>query len=158
MEGDRVAISQEDKHQVLFNHFDGVLVQAKARSVTFNLATFHRAGIYLSVLEEPFTEEEIWATIQSLPADRAPGPDGFTGRFYKTCWPIIKTDFITAIVFLQQGDARKLELLNSVYLTVIPKKVEALESRDFRPISLIDGKSVGPSSGQIGCNQPKCIY
>ena len=64
MEGDRVAISQEDKHQVLFNHFDGVLVQAKARPVTFNLATFHRAGIYLFVLEEPFKEEEIWATIQ----------------------------------------------------------------------------------------------
>ena len=137
VEGDRVAITQEDKHQVLFNHFDGVLGQAKARSVTFDLAAFHRAGIDLSILDEPFTEEEIWATIQSLPADRAPGPDGFTGQFYKTCWPIIKTDFITAIVFLQQGDARKLELLNSAYLTLIPKKVEALEAKDFRPISLI---------------------
>jgi len=137
VEGDRVAITQEDKHQVLFNHFDGVLGQAKARSVTFDLAAFHRAGIELDVLDEPFTEEEICATIQSLPADRAPGPDGFTGQFYKTCWPIIKTDFITAIVFLQQGDARKLELLNSAYLTVIPKKVEALEAKDFRPISLI---------------------
>ena len=31
VEGDRVAITQEDKHQVLFNHFDGVLGQAKAR-------------------------------------------------------------------------------------------------------------------------------
>jgi len=97
------------------------------------LTAFHRAGIDLSILEEPFTEEEIWATIQSLPADRVPGPDGFTGRFYKTCWPIIKSDFITAIVFLQQGDARKLELLNSAYLTLIPKKVEALEAKDFRP-------------------------
>jgi len=86
VEGDRVAITQEDKHQVLFNHFDGVLGQAKARSVTFDLAAFHRAGIELDVLDEPFTEEEICATIQSLPADRAPGPDGFTGQFYKTCW------------------------------------------------------------------------
>ena len=101
MEGDRVAITQEDKNQVLFYHFDGVLGQAKARSVIFNLAAFLRARIDLSVLEEPFTEEEIWATIQSLPADRVPGPDGFTGRFYKTCWPIIKSDFITAIIFLQ---------------------------------------------------------
>ena len=60
MEGDRVAINQEDKHQVLFNHFNGVLGQAKPRSVTFNLAAFHRAGIDLYVLDEPFTEEEIW--------------------------------------------------------------------------------------------------
>ena len=99
------------------------------------MTAFHRAGIDLSILEEPFTEEEIWATIQSLPADRAPGPDGFTGRFYKTCWPIIKSDFVTAIVFLQQGDARKLELLNSAYLTLIPKKVEALEARTFVPLA-----------------------
>ena len=101
------------------------------------MTAFHRARIDLSILEEPFTEEEIWATIQSLPADQAPGPDGFTVRFYKTCSPIIKSDLITAIVFLQQGDARKLELLNSAYLTLIPKKVEALEARDFHPISLI---------------------
>jgi hypothetical protein len=30
-----------------------------------------------------------------------------------------------------------LELLNSAYLTLIPKKVEALEAKDFRPISLV---------------------
>ena len=132
------------------------------------MTAFHRAGIDLSILEEPFTEEEIWATIQSLPADRVPGPDGFTGRFYKTCWPIIKSDFITAIVFLQQGDARKLELLNSAYLTLIPKKVEALESRDFRPISLIHSfaklvtklmaNRLAPLLDRLVATNQKCIY
>ena len=137
VDGDQVAINQEDKHKILFEHFDGVLGQARTRAVTFDLAAFHRAGIDLSDLDQPFTEDEIWATIQSLPADRAPGPDGYTGRFYKTCWPIIKSDFTAALVFLQQGDARRLELLNSAYLTLIPKKVEALEAKDFRPISLV---------------------
>jgi len=94
-------------------------------------------GLDLSILDEPFTEQEIWATIRSLPADRAPGPDGYTGQFYMTCWPIIKTDFLAAILTLQQGDDRKLELLNSAYLTLIPKKAEALEAKDYRPICLV---------------------
>ena len=54
-----------------------------------------------------------------------------------TCWPIIKTDFLAAILTLQQGDDRKLELLNSAYLTLIPKKAEALEAKDYMPISLV---------------------
>lgn len=132
--------------------------QASNRTVTFNLAAFHHAGIDLSPLDEPFSEKEIWATIQSLPSDRAPGPDGYTGRFYKACLPIIKVDFIAALICLQQGDARRLELLNSAYMTLIPKKLEAVEAKDFRPISLDDGKPLGTLSGQIGCIQPKCIY
>jgi hypothetical protein len=72
--------------------------------------------------------------------------------------PIIKVDFIAALICLQQGDARRLELLNSAYMTLIPKKLEAVEAKDFRPISLDDGKPLGTLSGQIGCIQPKCIY
>lgn len=85
----------------------------------------------------PFSEEEVWDTIKSLPADRAPGPDGFTGRFYKSCWSIIKADFMAAIITLQQGNARKLWLLNSAYLTLIPKKADAMMAKDFHPISLV---------------------
>lgn len=44
---------------------------------------------------------------------------------------------MAAIITLQQGDARKLWLLNSAYLTLIPKKAEALLAKDFRPTSLI---------------------
>jgi len=136
-DGERVVTSQEEKHQVLFDYFDGVLGTAVPRTATLDLSAFHRSGLDLSALDAPFTEEEIWATIRSLPADRAPGPDGYTGKFYKTCWPIIKTDFIAALITLQQGGAMTLELLNSAYLTLIPKKAEAWEAKDYRPISLV---------------------
>jgi hypothetical protein len=33
----------------------------------------------------PFSEREVEDIIKRLPADKAPGPDGFTGRFYKVC-------------------------------------------------------------------------
>jgi hypothetical protein len=38
---------------------------------------------------------------------------------------VIKADFMAAILSLQQGDSRKLWLLNSAYLTLIPKKEDA---------------------------------
>jgi hypothetical protein len=132
-----VVTSQQDKHQILFDYFDSVLGTAAQRTTTLELSAFHRAGIDLSALDALFTEDEVWTTIRSLPADRAPGPDGYMGKFYKACWPIIKTDFLAALITLQQGDARKLELLNSAYLTLIPKKSEAWEAKDYRPISLV---------------------
>jgi hypothetical protein len=50
---------------------------------------------------------------------------------------VIKADFMAAILSLQQGDSRKLWLLNSAYLTLIPKKEDAVAAKEFRPISLI---------------------
>lgn len=137
VEADRVVTSQEDKQQVMFAYYDGLLGTALASSYTLDLSFFHREGCDLSALEAPITEEEVWEAIKSLPADRALDPDGYTGRFYKACWQVIKSDFMMAIIMLQQGDSRKLWLLNSAYLILIPKKPEAVMTKDFRSISLI---------------------
>lgn len=134
---DQVVTSQEGKQEIMYNYFDGLLGTAFERPSTLNLDFFHREGTDLSPLEAPITEEEVWETIKSLPSDRAPGPDGYTGRFYKSCWSLIKSGFMAAIITLQQGNASKLWLLNSAYLTLIPKKAEALLPKDFRPISLV---------------------
>jgi len=75
--------------------------------------------------------------IKALPTDRAPRPDGYTGIFYKKCWAVIKTDFMAAIITLQQGNARGLGPLNAAYITLIPKKEDAMLAKDFRPISLV---------------------
>jgi len=52
----------------------------------------------LTELETPFSEQEVWKTINLLPSDKAPGPDGFTGKFYKVCWQIIKVDIMAAFI------------------------------------------------------------
>ena len=132
-----VVTSQEDKHAAFFEYFDGLIGTPLVRASTLDLDFFHREGIDLSALDAPITEDEVWLTIKNLPADRAPGPDGYTRRFYKSCWQIIKSDLMAAILTLQQGDARKLWLLNSAYLTLIPKKEEAYLPTDYRPISLV---------------------
>lgn len=135
---EQVVTSQSDKGEVMFNYFNKVLGRAIPRSSSLDLSFFHREGMDLSAFEAPITKKDISDTIKSLPADQALGPDAFSGRFYKSCWHIIKMDFIAVIITLQQGDAHKLWLLNSAYLTLIPKKVDVLLAKDFRPISLIN--------------------
>ncbi|WVZ95183.1 LOW QUALITY PROTEIN: hypothetical protein U9M48_040980 [Paspalum notatum var. saurae] len=99
---------------------------------TLDLASIGIQSHDLESLDLPFTENEVWATIKSLPSDKAPGPDGFTGRFYKACWPVIKHDILAALK--SDGDGRNLHLLNSVLLLLIPKKPDAIQVKDFRPI------------------------
>jgi len=135
--------SQEDKQAAFFEYFDGLIGTPLVRDSTLDLNFFHREGIDLSALDDPITEDEVWQTIKNLPADRAPGLDGYIGRFYKSCWQIIKSDLMAAILTLQQGDARKLWLLNSACLTLIPKKQEAFSPTDYRPISLVHSFAIG---------------
>jgi hypothetical protein len=40
--------------------------------------------------------EEVWNVVKAQELDKAPGPDGFTGRFYVACWEIIKDDVMDA--------------------------------------------------------------
>jgi len=137
IDGDFVATAQEDKQEIMHTFYENLIGNVAIRSSTLDLQAFHRPGLDLSMLDSPITEEEVWATIKTLPSDRAPGPDGYTGRFYKECWPVIKADFMAAIITLQQGNARGLGLLNGAYMTLIPKKLDAAMAKDFRPISLM---------------------
>ena len=72
-----------------------------------------------------------------MPSDKALGPDGFTGRFYKCCWSIIKNDVLVAVHLLWTGNFINLQKLNSAYNALIPKKTNAVQVKDFRPISLV---------------------
>ena len=59
----------------------------------FDLPNIIKKREDLDQLTAPFSKQEIDDVIKEMPADRAPGPDGFTGLFIKTCWHIIKEDF-----------------------------------------------------------------
>jgi hypothetical protein len=54
----------------------------------------------LEELGEIFSEEEVWGVIKELPPDRAPGPDGFIGAFYKKAWAHIKGEIMAALLKL----------------------------------------------------------
>lgn len=53
-------------------------------------------------------EEEIKNVVHSLSPDSAPGPDGYTGKFFTSCWDIISADVIQAVQgFLEAFLCRK---------------------------------------------------
>jgi hypothetical protein len=81
--------------------------------------------------------EEVWATIKCLPSDKAPGPDGFTGRFCKSCWSIIKNEVMAAMSCVWARKFRNMGGLNSAFITLLPKLQPARCVKDFRPISLV---------------------
>jgi hypothetical protein len=65
-----------------------------------------------------------------LPSDKAPGPDGYTGRFYKVCWPIIKRDVMAVISAIWCRKFGQFGRLNTTFVTLIPKE-GAEEVKDF---------------------------
>lgn len=136
-EEDRVVTSQEDKAEVLLNYYTNLIGSVENREHTLDLEALGIQQHDLEALDAPISEEEVWTVIKQLPADKAPGPDGFTGRFYKSCWPTIKEDIMAAVSAVWRRDFRNFRLLNSAYITLLPKKDEATEAKDFRPISLI---------------------
>lgn len=84
-----------------------------------------------------FSEEEVWSVVKELPSEKAPGPDGFTGLFYKHAWHIIKADVLNAINAFWTLDTRSFHLLNDEFMVLLKKKMEASEIRDYRPITLM---------------------
>jgi hypothetical protein len=71
-----------------------------------------------------------------LQGDKAPGPDGFTMAFFQKCWSVIEGDVMD--FFAEVHTHCKFEKsLNASFIALIPKKQNASNIRDFRPISLI---------------------
>jgi hypothetical protein len=123
----RTVASHEQMQEVLDDFFYNLLGSNIQRPYSLNLIACHKEAIDLSSLEAPFSEKEVRNTIGALPSDKALGPDGFTGKFYKCCWHIIKSDMLVALNSLHQGNAHKLGMLNSAYLALLPKKLPCLQ-------------------------------
>ena len=57
-----------------------------------------------------------------MPRDKALGPDGFIGTFYRACWDIIKDDLTVAFNQLHNLNGQGFKLLNAGNIVLIPKK------------------------------------
>ncbi|XP_071715148.1 uncharacterized protein [Rutidosis leptorrhynchoides] len=85
-----------------------------------------------------FTEDEVWLAIKDCGVSKAPGPNGFNFHFYHKYWNVIKEDLMKAIQwFWSSGDITI--GCNTSFITLIPKKSNPINLRDYRPISLIGG-------------------
>ena len=79
---------------------------------------------------------EVFGVISDFKGDKAPSPDGFSMAFFQSCWCILKAE-IMAVFQNFHTHAVFEKSLNASFLALIPKKVNAVKIKDFRPISLV---------------------
>ena len=116
---DQVLTSHNDKAAAVFEFYNNLLGISEQRDISINLDNLELDQHDLEELELPFGEEEVWNTTKHMPSDKAPGPDGYTGRFYKVCWTTIKQDVLAALAAVHRGNFRNLNLLNTALLTLL---------------------------------------
>ncbi|GJZ83158.1 hypothetical protein Tco_0648331 [Tanacetum coccineum] len=93
-------------------------------------------------LEKDVSLEELKRAVWDCGMDKSPGPDGFTFGFYQRYWRLLEKDAIEAVsYFFQHGSFPK--GVNSSFIALIPKTQNANMVKDFRPISMFKGVSIG---------------
>jgi hypothetical protein len=103
----------------------------------FNWEALNVQRFNLAALDAPFTSEEILKAISLTPSGKAPGPDGFTTNFFKSCWEIIRGDLVAALNTFHDLRCLNFNLLNTTNIVLLPKKEGAQKIGDYRPTSLI---------------------
>jgi hypothetical protein len=132
-----VVTNHEAKADLLLDFYSNLIGTRDERQNTIDLDALGLQHHDLHMLDAPILEEEVWNTVKLLSSDKALGPNGFTGHFYKVCWSIIKDDIMAAISTVWRRDYRNFKLLNTIYITLLPKTKEANQAKDFMLISLI---------------------
>lgn len=132
-----LADSHQSKAHALWLTFRDRLGHADPRSLAPEIAGLipHFPG--LEALSAPFSHEEIDASVKLRPSDRAPGPDGFNGLFFKACWHIIKSDIYEMCNEFYNHNV-SLRCLDASFIILIPKVLAPKSVNDFRPISLLN--------------------
>jgi hypothetical protein len=95
--GDSVVEAQEEKEELAMAFFLEVLGSASPRTHDLSLANLGLAPLALDGLDATFSEDEVWGAVKSMPANKSPGPDGYSWEFYHACWPVVKGDILAAL-------------------------------------------------------------
>ena len=85
-------------------------------------------------LEDPFTMEEVFIALSYLNGDKAPNPDGFSIAFWQFSWGFVKEEIMGFFKEFHENNMF-VRSLNSTFIVLVPKNENAVDIKDFRPIS-----------------------
>ncbi len=88
-------------------------------------------------MERPYTIEEIGLTVQRAAEATSPGPNGLPLGFWKACWAEVGA-LVTAVKNQSCVDGVMADGFRQRYISLIPKKGDARELTNKRPISLLN--------------------
>ena len=83
------------------------------------------------------TEQEIKNTIKLLKINKSPGDDGIVSEFYKEYWYLIRKEFTRVLTYIFDANTLSPVQYNAI-LTLLYKKGEREDIRNWRPISLLN--------------------
>lgn len=135
--GNTEIVDHDEKTKLIHEHFSSIIGQKMQRSCTINWEELHLPWLNMQGLDMPFSEQEIWAAVKESPAEKAPGPDGFKGKFFRSCWHLIKVDILRVFNKFYHLAGHNFSALNEAVIALLPKKNGASEISHYRPISLI---------------------
>ncbi|GJV40292.1 RNA-directed DNA polymerase, eukaryota [Tanacetum coccineum] len=120
-----------------YDHFCSRLSYSRGDRPSLRDMSFNQISLeQRESLESDFTNDEIKRAVWDCGGDSAPGPDGFTFKFFKTFWETIQSDVVRFVREFAQT-ARFPKGCNFAFIALIPKVGNAKFVSEFRPISLI---------------------
>ena len=87
-------------------------------------------------LDKEFTKEEVIEVLREMEGDKALGLDGLTMSFFQKCWSVVEKDVTDVFDYFHRHSVFE-QSMNALFLTLIPKKCNVVNIKDFRPISLV---------------------
>jgi len=88
-------------------------------------------------IEMPFNEDEVTKAFLDCYGDKSSGPDGMTMAFLYSNWGALGGDMMSMLAkFFCSG--KFVASMNTTFISLILKKTNAVDIRDFWPISLDD--------------------
>lgn len=130
-----IATAHQDKAEILYNYYSTLFTSTQLRTASVNWDLLEIQSHDLHQLDNQLSEEEIKRAVFEAPNEKALGPDGFTGLFYKKAWEIIRTDLVEALHQLFNLRAERWNILNSANIVLIVKKRGLQQQQTTDPLA-----------------------
>ncbi|KAL4302194.1 hypothetical protein GQ457_10G025130 [Hibiscus cannabinus] len=132
--------SYEDISSELIDYFSGTLgvkdanVQGVPDSLLKEILGCELEDEVREAMLAPVTREDIRVVMFGMNGNKAPGPDGFSAKFFQVAWKIVGADVTQAVLYFFSSCSLP-AAFNSTILTLVPKVEVPAHATDFRPIA-----------------------